>query len=447
MKSSKTLSKTASSLKHSSTKLTRPRRKGSAVVMYMLMLSTVITGTVASVAVLSNAQTQTSTVAFDRDQAFYAAEAGVQRAIWNLNHNAAPATWLASLPLTGTLAANGSTFKITAGAINWPTAPVTFQCLGYSKDNTVTSQASVTISQSTSTSSGFSPGFAMGGSDTFSGTLNIAGTFETTGSIVGSGAIKLTNVAGQPNASLESKVSIIASGTLNVPGNLVATSGIVSSGSAIIGGNVQAGGTVSHSGTWNVIGTTTANNNPGLPFTAIPTVDTSVTTGLASGKFGTMQQITGTTGTSTPLSSLTLNFANNPVIQINGDLITGPSTVITIIPPASGSGTLVVTGKMTCATSLGSSSAPVAMNIVTSGNLSQSGTQYINGSIYCGAAMTVAGNYNVKGCVVVTNGINGSGILNLSYVAPPSYINFAGNSVGSTSNSVVTASNFMGPMY
>ncbi|HEY1683334.1 MAG TPA: hypothetical protein VGG19_01105 [Tepidisphaeraceae bacterium] len=417
-------------------------RRGSIVVMYMLILSTLITGAVASVAVLSNSQTQGGSVGYDRDQAFYAAEAGVQRAIWNLKYNASASTWLAALPITETWPNGNAKYKITTSNVNWPTNPVNFQCIGTSQDGTVTSQASVTIADSSSTNSGFCPGFSMSGSDGFAGTLNIAGTFETTGNFSAAGKVTLITVSGQPAASLEIEGTCTCSSVLKVPGNLYSSGKITVSGSATVGGNVQSGGQITHSGTLNVTGTTTQNSDP-LPGTSkftTPAVDTS---GLIAGNYGTVQTISG----GAP-SSLNLDFSQNPVIEINGNLtISGAN--ISITPPASGTGTLIINGALNLSGTLGTSASPAALNIVTTGNITQSGTQYVTGALCCGGVLTCSGTYNVNGCTVVQKGIAGSGTMNLNYVSPPSYVNYAaaGAGVGATTTNVVTASNFMGPMY
>lgn len=515
---------TAKSLKRRVLK--HKNRRGTVMALYMVMLTTVITGAVASVAVLSHSQTDSTGVGFDRDQAFYAAEAGIQQTVWNTNYNSNVPSWLGTLPITFTMP-NHSTYKIqaTTDVSSWPNSPLTFQCIGTSADGTVTSQANVTITQNTTTSPGYAPGFAMSGADTFAGTLNIAGTFESTGSITSSGTINLTNVAGQPASSLESTGSYTAAGIINVPGNVIfnggisasgkltvggylqsggavtisgtnsntingnlvatnavslsstgmtniggnlqagsstgttlsgttvvggnvsATGSITSSGSATIGGNVQSGSTISHSGTWNVAGTTTDKTttpspaSPGLTFTT-PTVDTTTLSNTAKNVGAQYSSITNNT----------LDFTKSDVIEITKSASVSGS--LTIIPPADGSTpTLLVDGSLSIAANLGSSASPVKVNLVTSssssGYITLSGTQYINGTICCARQLIMSGTSNINGTVVVQNGITGSGTMNITYSTPPSFVNWSGTGagIGGTTNSTVAASNFSGPIY
>ena len=271
------------------TKAANRKRRGSVLVMYMMIMGTLVTGTVASVAVLSNSETQSGSIGFDRQQAFYAAEAGIERAVWNLNHNATNFVAGINVPTTGTVYSTGPSYTVTCTTANpnWPTTPLSFQSVGTSADGKVTSQTTITVTDTVSNSPGFSPGFAMAGSNTFSGTLNIAGSFETTSAIVSSGTVKLTNVPGQL-VPLESDEHLHRCGTLTVPGNMLFNGNVVANGTVNVAGNVQSGR--NHHPLRKRLARRRHHHfakrvRPSLSFTT-PTFDTSA--GLVAGSYGSV---------------------------------------------------------------------------------------------------------------------------------------------------------------
>jgi hypothetical protein len=457
-----------------STGLTRAKRTGSIVVLYMMILSTLITGAVATVAVLSNSETQSSSVGFDRDQAFYAAEAGIQRAVWNANHNSSPSTWLASLPLTATMP-NGSTYKITSGTVNWPASPVTFQCIGNSADGLVTSQASAKI-----TSSGYCPGMATGKDFTCNGTMNIGGDFNVVGNVIRNGNTTLTAANGQ-GGSLKATGSFAINGTTSIAGDFMFNSSIQVNGTTTVGGNFSTGSTVtgngaltiagnavaagqintggqvsitgnlqtsttpSYTGSFKVGGTESiqATTGPNLTI-SVPTVDTATLISEATAD-GTVTTLTNGQANSGALN-INLNTGSHHVWLIKSNVTNGPITFNGGIY-ASGTGTVIVQGSATTFNgpfALNSGGASATSNLVTTSDMT------INGNITLTGSLCVGGNFTRNGTTTITGGVSviqgqlmNSGNITSTYGTPPSFISWGTGSSGST----VTVSNFMGPMY
>ena len=301
-----------------------------------MIIGVLVASMVSLMATQVGVQAQTTEIGLKRNAAFYAAEAGLSQAIWNMNYNQ---NWLSTLPQQRTLP-NGCTCTVsTVGTVNWPTLPVTFLAVGTSSDGVVISQASITVTNTT-----LVPGMAVGGGLSDSGTLLIAGSVEVVGNVTRSGTMTQTNVAGQPTAALEAEGSFTSSGTFVVPGNVEFNNSITASGSVTAGGNVQSGSSVTHSGSWVVTGSTETFDNPNLSFTA-PTVDSA--TLISQAASGGIVIAGGSK------SNATINFNSSPngIICISSNVtFSGTTTII-------GSGTLVVQGTLSLSGALGTSGA------------------------------------------------------------------------------------------
>jgi hypothetical protein len=398
-------------------------RRGSAIVFLILSMSIMVTGTVAMMSMVSGVQSQISDLSLKRNAAFYASEAGIQQAVWNMKNNSA---WVNTLPAVTTLP-NGCTITVSAvGAVNWPSAPVTFQSVGASADGSVVNQACITVA-----STGAAPGLAVGASLSDSGTLTIAGGVAVGGNVTRSGTMTLSNVAGQPASSLSALGSFTSSGTFNVPGNVLFNGGVTSSGKLVVGGNVQSGSSISHSGTYTVTGSTLANDSPNLSFTT-PVVSTATLESEAT--------TDGTVLSGGAFSNKTINFSQAPngIVYINGNTtLAGTTTIV-------GTGTLIVAGNLTLSGTLGTAGSPAPLNIVTTNNLTASGTLVMNGALCSGGSLTKSGTTTVTGVVVVQQSVTGSGSITLTYAAPPSFIQYSGAG-GAGSN--IQTSNFSGATY
>jgi len=407
----------------SSPKPRRRSRRGSAVVFFVMMMSVLATGMATLMALGSGILTQNADINRKRNSAFYAAEAGIQQAVWNASNNP---VWISSLPVTATLA-NGATYTVsTVGAANFPTAPVTFQSVGASADGTVVSQASITVSSTV-----VIPGMSVGANLADSGTLNIAGGVQVAGNVTRSGTMTLTNVAGMPISALSAMGSFSSSGTFTVPGNVQFNQGILSSGTLNVTGNVQSGAAITHSGTWNVTGATLPFANPNVSVTP-PTVNTA---GLM-----TQAESNGTVLTGGTYSNLTIDFTKSPdgIVYINSNVTLSGTTTV------KGTGTLIVQGTLSVSGSMGAVSSPAGINIVTTGNTVMSGTLYVNGCVCIGGSLTKSGAAAINGVVVVQSSVQGSGNISITYAAPPSFIQYGG---GGGSGGNIQKSNFSGATY
>ncbi|HUO10102.1 MAG TPA: hypothetical protein VM008_17480 [Phycisphaerae bacterium] len=408
--------------------------RASAVVFMILLMAVLTTGMVATMGIVSGIQTQSSGVLLKRNAAFYAAEAGLQTAVWNMNNNPSPTAWLAtfSTPPTRTMS-NGCSYTLYAVNNNWPTS-VTFQSVGSSSDGSVSTQATVTI-----TNSVIAPGMAIGGGMSDSGTTTVAGNVQVVGAMARSGNITLTTVPGQPAASLEGLLTLSNTGkTITVPGNVlfngaISNTGTLTAGTVSAPGTVQSGGKITNTGT--ITGSQTSYSSPNVSIAA-PTVDTA--------SLITQAQANGTMMSGGTLSSPTFNFNASP----NGIIyILGPTTTISGTITVKGSGTLIVAGTLTTTAALGSSGSPVTMNLVTTGNLSTSGTSgiYLNGTLAVGGSYAKSGTTAVNGYVIVQGSISSSGnvtVTNNSAPAPPSFVHYTGSG-----GSGIQISNFTGATY
>ena len=403
----------------------RPRR-GSAVVFMILLMGVLIAGMVTSMAMLSGIQTQSAGVSLKRNAAFYAAEAGIQTAIWNMNHNPSPTAWLATLSAESG-SSTGCPYTLSVlGAANWPASPITFVSVGSS--GSFTTQATVTISNNV-----LAPGMAIGGGMSDSGTTSIDGNVQVVGAISHSGNLTLNTVTGQPPASLEGLSTINNSGrTFNIPGNLEFNGAITSSGTMNVSGDAQSGGAITKSGTWNVTGTTTSLSSPNLSFTA-PTIDTA--------SLITQAQANGTVMLGGTLTSPTFDFTASPngIIYVNGNTILGGTVKV------KGTGTLVIKGTLTTSVSLGSAATPLTMNLVTTSDMTNSSGVYLNGTLAVGGTYNKSGTTVVTGVIVVQNNITSAGAVTVHYPSsytPPSFVHYTGSG-----GSGIQVANFSGATY
>lgn len=398
------------------------RARGSAVVFMILLMGILVAGMVTSMAMLSGIQTQSSGVSLKRNAAFYAAEAGLQQAVWNMNSD--PTTWMSSLPYSTSLP-NGCIYTVSVvGTPSWPTDPVTFKSVGQSADGSIVTQATVTV-----TNAVLAPGIAIGGNMQDSGTLTVNGSVQVVGPVTRSGTMTLTNVTGQPPASLQGMSTFSSSGNFTIPGNLAMNGAITASGKEVVTGNAQSGGAITHTGNWNIGGSTSQYSSPNNNFTA-PTVDTASLISQA--------QANGTMMFGGTMNAPTFDFTASPngIIYINGNTVIAGSIKI------KGSGTLVIKGNLLFSGTLGTVPNPVAMNLVTTGDMTNAGNINMTGALAVGGNYNKSGSTNITGVVVVQSNILASGAVNLTYGTPPWFIHYTGSG-----GSNIQVSNFSGATY
>lgn len=380
--------------------------QGTIIAYFLVLISALTTGLLTTIALSAGNGAQLAGTTLDRDQAFYAAEAGIQHAMW---HVAQDATWRApaNSPLVGSVPAGPvtCTYSVTCMDISG----------GVKIVSTVQPPSAPAFSQivATVTGGGSAPGLAVGNNLADSGTLSITGAVQTKGNVTRSGTMALANIPNMPNSDLQAMGSLSSSGTFSVPGNLLLNSSITSSGNVTVAGKVQSGAAITHSGTWSVAGSTNAWNNPNLLIN-IPTVDTASLIAQA--------QADGNVITGGAKNNLVIDFTHgsNHVVCVSSNLIlAGTLTVV-------GSGTLIVQGTLTASATMGSVGSPLPLNIVTTGNATMSGTFNINGCLCVGGSLSKSGQTNIKGIVVVQTNLTGSGNIAMTYQTPPSFVHFTG---------------------
>ncbi len=293
-------------------------RRGSAAIFLLVLITFVVGAATLTMALTSGVQSKITDVANRRDATFYAAQAGEQWAIWNLQNNS---DWLEELPKSQALP-NGYTYTVSATKADWP-SPVTLISTGRSPNGAQSVAISVTLSPANT-----APTLAIGGQMADSGSLRIQGSVDAIGDIDRSGTMTLSNIPGQPPSSLETMGAFNSSGNFSVPGNILANNYISSSGNIIAGGNEQCGSFLAQSGHVQIAGTIKSEDNPNLNLST-PTVDTSA----LINKAGTVTVPGGT------VSTLNFTQASDGILYVSGDVdFSGNMTII-------GTGTLVVGGN------------------------------------------------------------------------------------------------------
>lgn len=153
---------------------TTARRRGTIIVYMLIVLTVVITGLIVTMGVAGGTQVQVASLTFHRDQAFYAAEAGIQHAFWQVEYN----NWIAR----GYPALSGSTesgsYRVTVTLNGW-NSPVTVQAVGTAASNP---QAQCTIHASLGQRYKI-PAVSLGGDFSGGGGVHVTGDIYTRGAI------------------------------------------------------------------------------------------------------------------------------------------------------------------------------------------------------------------------------------------------------------------------
>jgi Tfp pilus assembly protein PilX len=176
------------------------QRRGSTVVFMLVILSVITVGLVMTLAVTGGVQTQVASLTLKRNQAFYAAEAGIQNAFWHMENDS---TWRAdaTTPLTGTV--GNCTYTVTAvGGWN---SPVLIQSQGVYGSDAV-SKISATITPDT-----IVPAISVGNNFANNGNVVINGDVQAKGSIDTSGKIVV-------NGGLQAGGTITTTGSVDITG-------------------------------------------------------------------------------------------------------------------------------------------------------------------------------------------------------------------------------------
>jgi hypothetical protein len=325
--------------------------------MFLVLVAVLTTSLISTMALTSGTGTQVASLTFQRDQAFYAAEAGVQHAFWKLQANNA---WRASstAPLTGTVT-NGATYSVTVVG-DW-NSPVLITSRG-----TMGSTASITVTAAASPST-IVPAITLGNNFDNSGNVTIQGDVQARGNISTSG--KLAD-----NGSLLAHGTISAQGSVDITGQML-------------------------------------SNTPDF---SLPVVDMSALKNIARTN-GTLIQVPNSSQayevTSINLGQGGVVYFSGGPIKFKGNVtITGYGTVVS-------EGNITIQS----AASFGSSSQPATANIVTAGSLDVSGYLGLVGSIYTAGAITKNGGLDVTGVIVGQMDLSTNGGMSITRAQPPAF--------------------------
>jgi Tfp pilus assembly protein PilX len=333
------------------------RRKGTVIAMFLVLVAVLTTSLISTMALTSGTGTQVASLTFQRDQAFYAAEAGIQHAFWKLEANN---SWRASssAPLTGTVA-NGATYSVTVVG-DW-NSPVLITSRGAAG-----STASITVTAAASPST-IVPAITLGNNFDNSGNVTIHGDVKARGNISTSG--KLTD-----NGSLFAHGTIDASGSVDISGQ-------------------------------------TVSNSPDF---SLPVIDMGALKAMAQANGSVIQVPNGSNAYE--VTSLNLGqggvvyFAGGPIKFKGNVTITGYGTVVS-------EGGI----EIRSAASFGSSNSPATANIVTAGSLSVNGYLGLVGSIYASGTITKNGGLDVTGVIVGQMDLDTSGGMTITRAQPPAF--------------------------
>jgi hypothetical protein len=365
------------------------RSRGTIVAYALVMLSVLIMGVVMTTAAASGTHAQMAGLQAKRDQVYYAAEAGIQRAVYEIQYG----TWATTTIYPTLTGSSGSAnYSVTASGAGW------------------NSTASVT----------------------------------SVATLASDSSIKCTiTVAIQPKvtiAAISLGAGVSENGNLTVDGNALVK------GSIDIGGKVAISGTLIYGGTNNGVNHSNFIHDDPANIPSPPAVwyDASGTQTVPDNVINVTPLVSTANGakalTSASPSTLDFRTASNGVLFYNGNLDLRNVTVY-------GSGTLVVFGNVDIQNGgFGDSLNPV--NICATGTIATKANFRIYGSLYANGNITHQGQFDVTGTIngqqwmLPTTGNKGAGGATINRAPPPSYDPRPSSGAGST---VIT--NFTGPTF
>jgi hypothetical protein len=179
------------------------RRRGTVITYFLVLVSVLTTGLLTTMALTAGDGAQVAGITLKRDQAFYAAEAGVQQAFWRLKANN---DWRApsDTPLTGTV--GSATYAVTVIG-DW-NSPVLITSVGRMGTGAGASAITVTAACSPTT---IVPAISLGNNFDNNGNVTINGDVQAKGNINTTGRFR-------ENGSLYAGGSITANGSVDITG-------------------------------------------------------------------------------------------------------------------------------------------------------------------------------------------------------------------------------------
>jgi hypothetical protein len=364
-------------------------RRGSIVAYMLVILLVLVTGVVMTTATAAAVQAQMSSLQTRRDQAYYAAEAGIQRAFYEVEYGSWQTT--TTYPqLTGIV--GNSSYSVTATGSGWNSAVVVKSVGSLSTDTSVNCAITVTFVPKTLVPAiNLGAGISENGNLTVDGNamvkadIKLGGLVAIDGTLIFGGANK-----GKANGHFQwadpdtipvpPSVWYDPTGTLTPPTNVINVSPMIAAGSGA---------------------KALASNSP---------------------------------------ATLDFRTASNGVLYYFGDVDLKNVTVY-------GSGSLVVFGNITVQNGgFGDSLDPV--NLVATGDIATQAKFRIYGSLYANGDIThqgqfdVTGTVNAQGSMFPTTGNGGAGGATINRAPTPPF----DPRVTAGSGSIVF-SNFSGPSF
>jgi hypothetical protein len=367
----------------------RGTRRGSVVAYMLVILLVLVVGVVMTTATASAVQAQTAGLQMKRDQVYYAAEAGIQRAFYEVEYGAWQTT-MTYPALTGTV--GNCSYRVTATGHGWNSAVAVTSVGALAADSTVTCTISVTFVPKT-----LVPAINLGSGISESGNLTVDGNALVKGDIKLGGLIAIdgmliyggdnkgkshSNFAWADPATIPEPPAVWydPTGTLTPPPNVINVSPMIRAGSGA--------------------------------------------KALASGS----------------PSTLDFRTASNGVLYHFGDVDLNNVSVY-------GTGTLVVFGNITVKKGgFGDSLDPV--NLVATGNIETQakfriyGSLYANGDIAHQGQFDVTGTVNAQGCMNPTTGNFGAGGATINRAPTPPF-----DPRVTAGSGAIVFSNFSGPSF
>src|SRR5258707_310276 len=127
---------------HSRNRRTPAHRRGSVVAYMFMVLMVMVGGVVVATTTGSAVQAQISSLQSKRDQAYFAAETGIQRAMYETEYG----TWQYSVTYPSLSGSTGSyNYVVTAAGGGWNTPVVVTSVGTYASDTTINCAVKVTL--------------------------------------------------------------------------------------------------------------------------------------------------------------------------------------------------------------------------------------------------------------------------------------------------------------
>jgi hypothetical protein len=392
----------------------RRHPRGSIMVL-AIIVSVILSALICVMCWMATEQTQRTASLSKVDQAFFAAEGGLERVKWYCKNGQLGEI---KSPLVGTI--NGLSYSVSWSTVSGSTIKVS--STGSAGNASYSLSAQVTPPTE-------APSLAVGGAMADAGPINVTGNLAVAGDVTRAGKTILETAPGKPPSSLMISGYLFSAGHFDIPGDLLVNESITAMGSITVGGDVQAGEVILHAGNWDITGATTPYTNPNVKI-SVPTVDTAALIRDAKSQGKVLHKGIFT--------SPTIDFTSSP----NGIVCYDGDTTILGNVNFRGSGTLVINGTLTMAGNIGKHNSPAQAHLVTTDDLVMSGNLNLNGSLCVGHVLSKSGPTQVNGVIAVQSTLLGAGPLTVTYATPPSFVHYSGGGGGSEKMEVTA---FSGP--